>query len=107
MTRTAGLIPRAEMTRRVERGAILLDRECPGWENEVDPASLRMDEAENCVLGQIHGDYAGAIEALFSGSAVEAAGYGFELARTGDLYASLAIIWRQQIDNRKHDKHLR
>lgn len=104
MKRAPGLIPRADMARRIGRGAALLDRECPGWEAEVDPASIRVDEGESCVLGQLHGDYHEAIEALFSGSVAEAAQRGFDLARPGDLYATLGVLWRQQIDDRRQGK---
>jgi hypothetical protein len=41
----------------VERGAMLLDRERPGWAGGVDLDELDMATDEDCILGQLHGHY--------------------------------------------------
>jgi hypothetical protein len=43
------------ITQVVGRGAALLDRECPGWENEIDLTRLDLSSVYDCVLGQIYG----------------------------------------------------
>lgn len=42
---------------RVALGAALLDRECPGWRDRVWPRTLDMMAVDQCLLGQVHGDY--------------------------------------------------
>ncbi len=42
---------------RVKAGAALLDRKRPGWANKVVAETLDMREGEQCVLGQIFGDF--------------------------------------------------
>lgn len=37
---------------RVDRGVKLLDSIAPGWENEIDKATLRMQDGCGCILGQ-------------------------------------------------------
>ena len=39
---------------RIERGASILDEVNPGWELEIDPATLDLQNACNCVLGQLY-----------------------------------------------------
>ena len=58
------MIARAEAEARVERGAALLDRERPGWQEDVDPFTLRIESCERCVLGQLYGDYTAGFSAL-------------------------------------------
>lgn len=48
----------------VHRGAALLDRLRPGWEREVFPDSLRMDEVGECVLAQLFGGFQAGLDAL-------------------------------------------
>jgi hypothetical protein len=42
---------------RVRRGATLLDREKPGWAEQINEAELVMKSCNDCVLGQVYGDY--------------------------------------------------
>lgn len=46
-----------ETVARVNRGALLLDKENPGWVESILPANLRMDNSSFCVIGQIYGNY--------------------------------------------------
>lgn len=42
---------------RVAAGIGWLNRHHPGWRNLIDPALLDLDDACNCVLGQVLGSY--------------------------------------------------
>ena len=42
---------------RVLRGALHLDEHFPGWAHKIDLKKFRIESAENCVIGQLHGDY--------------------------------------------------
>lgn len=41
-----------------------LDRVVPGWRARVDPATLDMHCVEDCVLGQLFGDYDAGLRAV-------------------------------------------
>lgn len=38
---------------KVERGAALLDREFPGWEESIDPDRIMIASTTMCILGQL------------------------------------------------------
>ena len=42
----------------VRRGAALLDRERPGWENEINLLNLDLQSPRFCVLGQLYEEFA-------------------------------------------------
>lgn len=52
------------IAKRVERGAALLDRERPGWEEDVDLGRLQMTSTCDCILGQIFGTYTSGFKEL-------------------------------------------
>jgi hypothetical protein len=39
---------------RVARGVALLDQAAPGWANKIDLGFLNLEDACNCVLGQVY-----------------------------------------------------
>jgi hypothetical protein len=41
----------------VRRGAALLDRERPGWENEINLLNLDLQSPRSCVLGQLYDEF--------------------------------------------------
>jgi hypothetical protein len=46
------------LRRRVEKGAILLDRVAPSqWRTKVNPDTLDISYGDRCILGQVFGDY--------------------------------------------------
>lgn len=49
---------------RVYRGATLLDRVIPGWENSVNLDALDMSSVESCILAQVFGTYNSGVEEL-------------------------------------------
>jgi hypothetical protein len=51
-------------TQRVRRGATLLDRERPGWADEINTRTLDVRFTEVCPLGQLYGDYEDGLDAL-------------------------------------------
>ena len=42
-----------------QRGAALLDNIKPGWAQHINIASLDMNHPNDCVLGQLYGEYTG------------------------------------------------
>jgi hypothetical protein len=44
-------------TKNVKRGAALLDREQPGWRDQIDLSTLNLSNGCFCVLGQVFGLY--------------------------------------------------
>ena len=49
---------------RVAAGAALLDKKVPGWREQVNLGTLKMNHCGRCVLGQIFGNYWGAVDDL-------------------------------------------
>jgi hypothetical protein len=52
------------ITRRVRRGATLLDQEQPDWFEEIDTRTLDVRYMDLCPLGQLYGDYKDGLDAL-------------------------------------------
>lgn len=50
---------------RVKAGAILLDEIKPGWFRDIDVVLLDLSSCEDCILGQLFGDYDGFRETMF------------------------------------------
>lgn len=46
-----------ELDERVERGALHLDEHFPGWANKINLKTFNIRNAEQCVIGQLYGDY--------------------------------------------------
>src|SRR4051794_29574206 len=74
-TSTISAAPRPPAA-RVAAGAAWLDLHRPGWIGLVDVDLLQLDDPEECVLGQVFGDYR-RVDLLTLGEAIE---YGFEAA---------------------------
>lgn len=55
----------ADLEHRVAAGAALLDRERPGWWEEVDTERLRMASCWRCILGQLCGYFYDGVRQLF------------------------------------------
>ena len=79
----------ADLEQRVAAGAALLDRERPGWWEEVDTERLDMASECDCVLGQVWGEYIDGVNALHvrgdGGWVVWSTDHGFERADWTDL----------------------
>jgi hypothetical protein len=48
----------------VAQGIALLDKRTPAWRERIDPDRLAIASCEDCVLGQLYGDYFDGREAL-------------------------------------------
>ena len=97
------------MSSEVRAGALLLDKEKPGWWEEVDVDQLDMGGVRNCVLGQLQGDYATGIDKLGISSFAEASRLGFYIsirencswAKRRGLYKVLTKAWTKEIADRQ------
>jgi len=91
----------------VARGVALLDEEVSGWRIKLDAATLDLRDCEECVLGQLFGWYASAVELLGLESERDpffAGHFGFCLpspsmssAETDRRYEVLSRAWREAI----------
>lgn len=91
-------------TEAVARGRALLGSNLPGWRKLVNKYRLSMSHAQNCILGQIFGDYDRGLDALnftrddavYYGFICEKASYDYDPAGeyTCIPCTKLAEAWR-------------
>lgn len=91
---------------RVKAGAALLDKERPGWANEIDVAELRMHDCDQCILGQIYRRFSKGLD-WFGITRDDAARNGFDIliidsTKQREAYAELGRLWRAEIDARRN-----
>lgn len=90
---------------RVAAGASLLDRERPGWWEEIDTDQLFMWSECGCVLGQLEGNYLRGVMALRpAGSGVWtewSTAHGFELPDIRESWPTLDRLWLAAIAERR------
>lgn len=101
----------AEVAReRAARGAALLDVTQPEWVSRVDPKTLAVSDPENCVLGQVYGDYDEAINALnLDARGQKEFGFdceykpfvGAEAPEPVVRFSELTSAWREILDARR------
>lgn len=88
------------------RGAKFLDQRRPGWADEIRLADLDLRSLDNCVLGQLYGDWGKAQEAIeeIRWDADRQMYYGFETdhPHTRQKYAALTEEWQDQILMRRN-----
>jgi hypothetical protein len=63
--------------KRCRDGAAFLDERRPGWADEIDLESLRMESSCHCILGQLEGNFHDGMDEL---SIYEPEDYGFDLS---------------------------
>lgn len=93
----------AEMRQRVEKTAAWLDGYRPGWEKEIDKATLNLRTWSRCVLGQLDGCNSpswatGALSRMEkeTGMSFSTSGFGPTL----DQSNAAERIWIEEIDKR-------
>lgn len=89
------------------RGAEFLDQRRPGWADEIDLDTLDLRSLDDCVLGQLYGDWGAANRAIpeIEWNSGSQAYYGFELDGapfSRDRYKALTDEWRDQVLMRRH-----
>lgn len=93
--------------KRVDAGAVWLDKNFPDWLQKIDLKHLRLDSSCSCVLGQVFGDYSQAPLGKEIDYDVEASMFGFEVMMGdgyidhGDEYEALTSEWRKLISQRQ------
>ena len=101
------MIDRRRLSRRVTKGARLLDEKRPGWADEIDVESLDLSNDCQCVLGQLHGYFTTGVLRLWPERYIDAcsaaAGHGFngdygQAKREED--ALLTAAWKRRIATR-------
>lgn len=87
---------------RVAWGATFLDCAKPGWDTEINLARFGINNVENCVLGQLYGDYEQALDVLRLDMAVCEA-LGFQPVSRLDTFR-LNVAWRRELRRRMWSK---
>jgi hypothetical protein len=91
---------------RAAEGAALLDRRRPGWEGDIDLASLNVGSSTACVLGQLYGSYGSGVYALELAATDDRVARGFtRKGDSGDSYRGLNAAWRRLIQARRGVSH--
>lgn len=88
------------------RGAVFMDEKKPGWFHSIDKGKLNIATTDNCILGQLFGEYNDGCKKLnIDGdeSRKDRIGYGFNPSLFA--YALFGIrrlnrAWRNEIDRR-------
>ncbi|HEY4520168.1 MAG TPA: hypothetical protein VJH33_04040 [Candidatus Paceibacterota bacterium] len=88
------------------QGAALMDRKNPGWFNHIDTGKLSIATTDNCILGQLFGEYSDGCKKLnIDGEErqMDRIRYGFNpsllaYALFGARYLNRA--WKKEIDHR-------
>lgn len=95
----------------VRSGALLLDSWRPGWADEVNLKRLDMLDPNDCVIGQVFGDFdEGCDELGIYNEPFAQSGFGFMVAIVGDhetereqarattrVYRELTKLWRREV----------
>jgi hypothetical protein len=93
---------------RVAAGSGFLDEAYgPDWPERINLYRLNLNSCSRCILGQLEGDYAVAIEQLGI-TQDEAVARGFDVASAdyhgsfgSAVMADLTALWREQIEGRR------
>jgi hypothetical protein len=82
-----------------ERGAKLLDEKYEGdWREKIDVDELDMDNQDECVLGQLYGDYEDGLVKLFGRCDYQAGeDYGFDHHGNVDAWKEIILKKREQV----------
>ena len=97
------MIEERDTRAEVRRGEGKLDEVNPNWYTQVNPLTLDMHDIDNCVLGQVYGDYAHGLSRLWLDDPSRT--YGFTTFCEDDLIAwgeTADRYWREEIEQRKN-----
>ena len=98
----------SSLAMRVARGAALLDRHCPGWEQALNLSRLALEKEDCCILAQLFGSYAKGRRAVRLGLPFCLAGrsparYGFHagICAGERAWHPLNVAWLEEIKKRR------
>lgn len=91
---------------RVQAGATWLDDKVPGWHNMIDIRTLDVEDADNCILGQLDFWYYVDGMATISWKSAVSRGFGTEFRGGGDVvsYGELHTEWVKLIERRTNQE---
>ena len=89
------MMPMVTIAERVRVDMALLDRERPGWIEEIDLETLDMGDLWHCVLGQVYRHYDKAPRRT-----VRSIGTTFLCTSHRDTWDGLERAWKRQIRKR-------
>lgn len=97
----------------VQQGAAFLDQHVPEWAKKIDIYTLNMRDMQNCILGQLFGDWANGLAGFGNGwNWISEHGFIllYDTANENDLpaywkllkerYLALTEMWREEVTKR-------
>lgn len=98
------MITTIELAKRVQNGITFLDAACPGWAEKIDLDNLDMRNHNQCVLGQLIGDFfkLNLGPRLDTDEFHEVFGFGILKLMSVDIQ-ELERMWRQEIAKRQEE----
>lgn len=91
-------------TKRVTKGAAFLDTHRPGWDNRINLDKFELRYPDNCIIGQLDGDFWFSDLRHTDGWAPYEQGFDFpidELFGESTIGADLEAAWRKLITQRR------
>lgn len=80
---------------RVLNGVRKLDREVPGWADQINLGRFRITSGSACVLGQVYGEYETGVRRLFHVPHDDGQRFGYEYGFVGENTESeFATDWK-------------
>lgn len=92
-----------KFVKRMRKGVKLLNEQAPGWHRKVKISTLDLSSNDNCILGQVFGEYTNGLELLDINSNDETRNgpaHGFSLCSeewTNERIADMTEWWKKQI----------
>lgn len=92
------MIAKLKIRHRVNKGIRLLNKEYPGWKSKIELSSLRLEDRNRCVLGQVYGGYDRGVQELGLGiwSTVY---HGFNIESIHGDWEPLQKAWERKLVN--------
>ena len=83
----------------VDAGVALLDERLPGWHKEIDADNLNLSDCNECVLGQLFGNYVKGLGVLglYYGDSLK---FGFRSGPPSQWW-DLSQTWREIVRGRQ------
>lgn len=88
------------MAKKVKAGAELLDERRPGWAKEINLATLNLEECDECIQGQLYGEFQNAAALQQLGVADIAHGFTLPFCTSDWDWLFLTELWKQEIIKR-------
>lgn len=93
-----------QISPEVERGSAWLDRNLPGWRDDIDLALLDLKFGTRCIIGQLYGSWGRGMMLIGRRTTGEFYTWSQQHGFYGDDYPRLTAEWRYVITGREMKK---